>query len=213
MKKFILRLFVAILGVITALIFIFLGYLYFPTSHTFNRAKLEKNNYSISFFDNKNQQINFATNYLGSKVNIKELPDYLKKAFIAVEDKRFYLHHGVDYRAVLRAVKNNLSTGGIKEGGSTITQQLIKNTHLTSERTIKRKIKEIKLAIALEKEYSKDEILGFYLNGVYFGEGAYGIQCAAQKYFGVDASKLSLAQSCALAATVKAPSVYNPSTM
>ena len=210
MKKIILSLFLAVFCIITAFIFILFGYLYFPTSQPFDRTKLEKNNYSITFYDAKNQQINFATNYSGSKVGIEELPDYLKKAFIAVEDKRFYSHHGVDYRGILRAIKNNFSSGGVKEGGSTITQQLIKNTHLTSERTIQRKIKEIKLSIALEREYSKDEILEFYLNGVYFGEGAYGIQCAAQKYFGVEASKLSLAQACALVATVKAPSVYNP---
>ncbi len=210
MKKIILRLFLVIFSVIGASFCAFLGYLYFPNNQHFDRTKLEKNNYSITFYDNENKQINFATNYLGSRVKVEELPDYLKKAFIAVEDKRFYTHHGVDYRGVLRAIKNNFSSGGIKEGGSTITQQLIKNTHLTSERTFKRKIKEMKLAIALEREYSKEQILEFYLNGVYFGEGVYGIQCAAQKYFGVEASNLSLAQACALAATVKAPSVYNP---
>ena len=210
MKKVIFRVFFSLFLLFALAIFIFLGYLYLPTNKPFDRDKLEKNNYSITFYDSNNNQINFASNYQGSKVHVAELPSHVKNAFIAVEDKRYYSHHGVDYRAILRALKNNFTYHNKKEGGSTITQQLIKNTHLSSEKTFERKIKEIKLAIALERQYTKQEILNFYLNGVYFGDGAYGIQCASQKYFGVEAKNLSLAQACALAATVKAPSVYNP---
>ncbi|MBO4262755.1 MAG: transglycosylase domain-containing protein, partial [Clostridia bacterium] len=143
-------------------------------------------------------------------VTIDTLPENVKKSFIAIEDKRFYEHNGVDPRSVLRALKNNLLSSSVKEGGSTISQQLIKNVFLSSEKTISRKLKEIKLTYILENKYTKDEILELYLNNVYFGEGAYGIYEASEKYFGITPDKLDLCQSALLAALVKAPSFYDP---
>lgn len=210
MKKVILRIFLLFFLLFSLSFFSILAYLYLPFGNHIDENKLAKNNYSIIFYDNFNQKINLSHSLVNQKVNVNDLPNYVKNAFIAVEDRRFYKHNGVDYRGILRAFKNNLLSRSFKEGGSTITQQLIKNTHLSSEKTLSRKLKEIKLAILLERKFSKDEILSFYLNGVYFGNGVYGIQSASQKYFGVDACNLTLSQACALAGCVKAPSIYNP---
>lgn len=105
----------------------------------------------------------------------------LANAFIAVEDKRFYSHNGVDIKALLRALKNDILSGGVKEGGSTITQQLIKNTHLSGEKTIARKLRELKLTLQAEKSLSKKQILNYYLSTIYFGEGLYGVNAADRK--------------------------------
>jgi len=133
-----------------------------------------------------------------------------KNAFIAKEDKRFFKHNGIDYIRILGALKSNILSGEYKEGGSTITQQLIKNTHLTQEKTIKRKLKEIKLAKELEKEFSKEEILNHYLDTVYFGNGINGISGAALYYFNKSAKDLTIAESAILSGIISAPSVYNP---
>lgn len=145
-----------------------------------------------------------------SKIKIDELNDYTINAFIAKEDKRFYSHSGFDTVRIFGALKNNLLAGEIVEGGSTITQQLVKNTHTNSERTLNRKIKEIKLATELEKIYSKSEILEMYLNNIYFGNNCYGISDASLTYFGKSASNLTLPESAILAGLISAPSVYNP---
>lgn len=138
------------------------------------------------------------------------IPEHTQKAFIAAEDLRFYSHSGIDIYRILGALRANLQSGSLAEGASTITQQLAKLTHLSSRKTIRRKLEEISLAFQIEAHYSKDEILEMYLNTVYFGRGAYGIQAAAQAFFGVDAPDLSLAQSASLAASIKAPSIYAP---
>ena len=190
-------------------IFAFLGYLFLPDSNGIKENLLAKNTYSVKFYDNQLKQMNIAGES-HEIINPSLIPNHVKQSFIAVEDKRFYKHFGIDLVGILRATKNNLRSSSVKEGGSTITQQLIKNTHLSSEKTFRRKIREMKLAIELERKYTKDEILGFYLNGVYFGEGIYGIESASKHYFGVSAQDLTLVQGCALAATVKAPSVYKP---
>lgn len=143
-------------------------------------------------------------------VPLAELPPYLPAAFIAVEDERFYEHFGVDIKAIGRALIANIKGGIGTEGGSTITQQLVKNAFLSSEKTFKRKIQEAILALEVERRYSKEEILEFYLNRIYFGNGAYGIQTAAQLYFGKNAKELSLAESAMLAGIVKSPNNYNP---
>ncbi|MBO7345659.1 MAG: transglycosylase domain-containing protein [Clostridia bacterium] len=143
-------------------------------------------------------------------VDFNEINDYTKNAFISIEDKRFYSHNGVDYKGVLRAVKNNLLSRSYKEGASTISQQLIKNTHLSSEKTIKRKFAELKLAKELEKNFTKDEILEKYLNTIYFGDNCYGISNASNHYFGKKASELTIAESAGLAGMIKAPSNYSP---
>ncbi|MGB9793313.1 MAG: transglycosylase domain-containing protein, partial [Thermacetogeniaceae bacterium] len=143
-------------------------------------------------------------------VSLTELPPYVPDAFVAVEDARFYQHHGVDIEAIGRAVLANIRGGIGSEGGSTITQQLVKNAFLNPEKTLKRKIQEAILALEVERHYSKDQILEFYLNRIYFGNGAYGIQTASQLYFGKDAKNLTLAESALLAGIVRSPNNYNP---
>ena len=139
---------------------------------------------------------------------LSSIPKHTQLAFIAAEDLRFYTHKGIDVYRILGALRSNLKSGSLAEGASTITQQLAKLTHLSSEKTIRRKLEEISLAFQIERQYSKDEILEMYLNTVYFGRGAYGIQAGAKVFFGVDASELTIAQSACLAAAIKAPSVY-----
>lgn len=142
-------------------------------------------------------------------ININYIPDHTQKAFISIEDNRFYEHMGVDFRGTARAVVSTLS-GREVQGGSTITQQLAKNAFLTQERTIARKIKEAFIARELEKRYTKDEILEMYLNHIYFGNGAYGVESAARYYFGKEATELSIAESATLAAIPKSPNYFNP---
>lgn len=142
--------------------------------------------------------------------NIDKIPEDLKNAIIAVEDKRFYKHHGFDMIAIGRAFFINIKEGKIKSGGSTITQQLAKNLFLSGERSYKRKLKELLLAIKLESKYSKDEILEMYLNVIYYGSGAYGVQDASETYFSKDVSELSLIECAMLAGLPQAPSAYNP---
>jgi penicillin-binding protein 1A len=134
----------------------------------------------------------------------------IRQAAVAIEDRRFYEHHGVDPEAILRAAVNDLRSGQVVEGGSTITQQLVKNLYTGDDRTFGRKIDEAVLAWQLEHRLSKDEILTQYLNTVYFGEGAYGIQAAAKTYIGVDASALTLAESAMLAGLITAPNHFDP---
>ena len=143
-------------------------------------------------------------------VSLGDIPRHTQLAFIAAEDLRFYDHRGIDIYRIFGAIRSNLRSGTLAEGASTITQQLAKLTHLSAEKTIRRKLEEIWLALQIERQYSKDEILSLYLNTVYFGRGAYGVQAAARAYFGVDAQELTLVQSACLAATIKAPSAYAP---
>jgi penicillin-binding protein 1A len=139
-----------------------------------------------------------------------QIPDYVKKTFISVEDIRFYNHPGVDLIGISRALWHDIKAGGIVEGGSTITQQLARMLFLKPDRSIKRKIKEAALSIQIEKQYTKDEILGIYLNQAYFGARAYGIEAAALTYFGKPARSLTIAEAALLATMPKAPSLYSP---
>ena len=134
----------------------------------------------------------------------------MPQAFIAIEDRRFYQHFGIDFGGLMRAGAENLRAGRVVQGGSTITQQLAKNLFLTNERTWRRKAQEVALAIWLESKFTKDEILALYLTRVYFGAGAYGIEAAAERYFDRPARELTLLQSAMLAGLVKAPSRMNP---
>lgn len=143
-------------------------------------------------------------------VPIEEIPKTVQDAFIAAEDVRFYSHHGVDPIRILGAFVANLRSGGLSQGASTITQQLVKNTHLTAEKTWSRKFEEAILALKVERAYTKDQILEMYLNCVYFGNGAYGVGMAAYKYFDKPVQELTLTEAAALAATLKAPSNYAP---
>jgi penicillin-binding protein 1A len=146
----------------------------------------------------------------GANVSLKDLPPYLPKAFIAIEDRRFYSHFGIDPVGILRALVTNLLHRGVSQGGSTLTQQLAKNLFLTQERTMQRKLQEAELAIWLERKHSKNEILELYLNRVYFGSGAYGVEAAAQKYFGKSAKNVTIAEAAMLAGLVKSPSRLAP---
>lgn len=146
----------------------------------------------------------------GANVSLKDLPPYLPKAFIAIEDRRFYSHFGIDPVGILRALVTNVVHRGVSQGGSTLTQQLAKNLFLTQERTMQRKLQEAELAIWLERKHSKNEILELYLNRVYFGSGAYGVEAAAQKYFGKPARAVTVAEAAMLAGLVKSPSRLAP---
>lgn len=141
---------------------------------------------------------------------LSDLPEYVPAAFIAAEDARFYSHGGIDMRRIFGAIWHDIKTTSLSQGASTITQQLVKLTHLSSEKTIARKAQEAYLAICLERELTKDEILEAYLNTVYFGSGAYGIGAAARIYFGKEAAQLSLGETALLAGIIKSPSGYSP---
>ena len=150
--------------------------------------------------------------FFGDAVRIDELPPYVPQAIIAIEDRRFYSHFGVDPIGIARAIYTNYRAGSTVQGGSTITQQLAKNLFLKPERTLERKLQEVVLAVWLESKFSKDEILQLYMNRVYFGAGATGIDKAAQKFFGKSARDVNLSEAAVLAAVLKAPSRYNPIT-
>ncbi len=143
-------------------------------------------------------------------VPFSEIPDLLTKAFIAIEDARFYQHHGIDLQGISRAFWANLRAKQITQGGSTITQQLAKTLFLSPERTLRRKLREALLALEIEKHFSKDEILELYLNQIYFGEGAYGVEAAAETYFGKQVGDLTLAEMAVLAALPKSPTRFDP---
>ena len=159
------------------------------------------------FYDVNGEKIDYIEeDYLSPN----DVPDNLKNAFVALEDKRFYSHKGYDPVRMAGALVGNIKAGELKEGASTITQQLVKNTHLTQEKTIKRKLKEIAIAKKVEKEYSKDEILSMYLSVIYFGNGAYGVKDASKTYFAKDVEELSLSECATLAGIVKNPKKYSP---
>lgn len=145
-----------------------------------------------------------------SLVKIGDVPDLMKKAILAAEDERFYEHGGVDYIGVLRAALSNFTSGGVKQGASTITMQVARNFFLTKEKTLSRKFNEMMLAFKIEHNLSKDEILELYVNQIYLGQRAYGFTTAAQIYFGKPMSQLSIAELAMLAGLPKAPSIFNP---
>ena len=146
----------------------------------------------------------------GERVDVSRLPDYVPNAFIAIEDRRFRSHLGLDPIGLARAALENMMAGHVRQGGSTLTQQLAKNLFLDPNRTFERKIQEAMLAVYLESRYSKDQILTLYLNRVYFGAGVYGIDAAAQRFFGKPPERLTLPEAAMLAGSVKAPARYNP---
>lgn len=143
-------------------------------------------------------------------IRLRETPDIVRQAFLATEDRRFYRHWGIDLWAVFRAFRSNLASGQIAQGGSTITQQLARNLFLSNSQTFTRKIKEAILAVRLERSFSKDEILELYLNQIYLGEGAYGIQAAADRYFGKDVQELVAPEAAMVAGLAANPSAFSP---
>lgn len=161
-------------------------------------------------FANDNVLIGELTIERGIHVSIKELPRHVIDAVVATEDERFWRHGGIDYIAIARALLHDIIHGEIRQGGSTITQQLAKVMFLSPERTLSRKIKEAVLALRLEKNMTKEEILEQYLNRVYFGHGAYGIEMASRIYFGKSARQLKLHEAALLAGLIRAPGLYSP---
>ena len=167
---------------------------------------------SVTLLDRDGEIIDIRGPLYGAPARIDDLPDHVTQAFIAIEDRRFYEHSGVDIWGAARAVFTNLREGATVQGGSTITMQLVKNLVLTPERSMRRKIQEMRLALQLERRLSKDEILQLYLNRIYFGASAYGIEAAARRYFDKPASELTLAEAAMLAALPKAPSRLDPTS-
>ena len=205
LKVFLLLIFVLLISVVASLIYA----IFITAPYNLQKEKLINVNRQVIFLDKNG--IEFSEKSNGIEIaKFEELPKNLVNAFIATEDKRFYKHNGIDYKGLFRALVNNLKTFSFKEGGSTITQQLVKNTHLTNEKTIKRKLIEFKLSNEIEKHYSKNEILEIYLNTIYFGEGCYGVSSASKHYFNKNVSELTLPECALLAGMVKAPSHYSP---
>lgn len=165
---------------------------------------------SITFLDRNGHVILREGAQNAPPVDLASLPPYVAQAFIAIEDRRFYDHFGVDVGGMMRAGAENLRAGRVVQGGSTITQQLAKNLFLTNDRTWRRKFQEIAMAVWLEGRFTKDEILALYLSRVYFGAGAYGVEAAAERYFDRPARELTLLQAAMIAGLVKAPSRLNP---
>ena len=182
-------------------------YFYVTNSSNLDKSKLNSASPStIEIYDKNNNLIRPKNENL---ISISKIKKHTKDAFISAEDKRFYSHNGIDFIRIGGAIISNLKSRSFSEGASTISQQLIKNTQLSSEKTITRKLKEIKMTKQLEKSFSKDEILEFYLNNIYFGNGCYGIENASNHYFNKSAENLSIEESALLAGTINAPSLYD----
>ena len=165
---------------------------------------------SISYLDRSGGLVAVRGTQYAPPVNLNELPAYVPAAFIAIEDRRFYYHFGFDPIGIVRTAINNAKAGRIVGGASTITQQLARNLFLTPDQTVRRKVQELILAVWLEAKFSKKEILALYLNRVYFGAGAYGIEAASQRYFNKPATRLSVGEAALLAGLMKGPSRYSP---
>lgn len=176
-----------------------------------NPEKLILNENNLLVYDQNGEQIeNVSAFAIKQTVKLENIPLHTQLAFVNTEDKRFYKHDGFDVKRIVKAAWNNVKARSFKEGASTISQQLIKNTHLSQEKTVKRKLKEWKLTKQLEKKYSKEEILEKYLNSIYFGHNCFGIRAAAEFYFGKTPEELNLADSAILAGLVKSPNNYSP---
>lgn len=193
---------------ITAL---FLTYIVITKDAVLDEKKLTKVGGNIVICDDSGKEI-ISTSLSTSHANVKleSLPRHTIDAFIASEDRNFYKHSGLNVKRMVKAAYKNLISRSFREGASTISQQLIKNTHLSGDKTIERKLKEIKLTYALEKKYSKDDILEMYLNIIYFGHNCYGIESAAQFYFDKKAEDLTLDESAVLVGLLSSPNNYSP---
>ena len=186
---------------------IFIGYFYHK--YDLNKSKLTSLNNGIVVASSLNNDENLF-NSNRSIIEIENLPKYVLDAFIDIEDKRFYSHNGYDLKRIVKAGFVNLKSNGKNQGASTISQQLVKNALLSNEKTYSRKFKEIILAMKLEKEFDKNEILQMYLNTIYFGSNAYGIENASHIYFDKSAKDLTLNEACCLAGLIKSPYNYSP---
>ena len=167
---------------------------------------------SITILDHKGETIGFRGSHYGDPLLLADLPDFVIASFVSTEDRRFYRHHGFDPRGFARAMWTNIRSGRLREGASTITQQLARNLFLSSDKTVNRKLQELQLAFWLEARYSKDEILSLYLNRIYLGSGTFGIEAAANFYFSKSAKDLTLSEAALLAGLPKAPSTLSPTS-
>lgn len=175
-----------------------------------NAEALTSQSLNIEIYDSENKIINEENQFNKNYCTIDSLNDYTIDAFISIEDKSFYEHNGINKKRIAKAMINNIKSGKLKEGASTISQQLIKNTHLSNEKTFERKLKELALTKKLENSFDKNQIMESYLNIIYFGNNCYGLENASKYYFDKNAKDLSLSESCVLAGLIKSPSKYSP---
>lgn len=196
-----------IIGVISIVVYIYILSLQLPSTDEFSKFKYTE---PMVVYDAKGNIIAELGAERRYPVSIEQMPPYVYQAVVAVEDARFYEHSGIDPWGIARAMVSNIKAGRMVEGGSTLTQQLVKVIYLSPERKLKRKIKEAIIAYRLDKELSKEKILELYLNQVNFGRGAYGIQAAAINYFGKDVKDLTIAEAAMIAGIPKGPSIYAP---
>ncbi len=211
MSKFLKISAIVILSLIVIFGALFLSYLIATRDAKLDRSKLLAPSQNIAVYDQSGNKI-VSASYTKNRKNADI--NYLNKdtlnAFIASEDRTFYRHGGLNYRRMVKALFTNIKAGAFKEGASTISQQLIKNTHLTGDKTISRKLKEIRLTKELEKHFGKNEILEMYLNTIYFGHNCYGIESASEFYFSKTAEELTLNESATLAGLLSSPNNYSP---
>ena len=195
----------------TAAVSLFVSYAAMTAGAKLDAEKLNLAARTVVIYDAEGNRLENASLTSGrANIAVEDLHDYTINAFIASEDREFYSHNGLNYKRILKAMMRNITSLKFKEGASTISQQLIKNTHLSGEKTIKRKLKEIKLTRQLEKKYTKDEILGMYLNTIYFGHNCYGLNSAAKFYFDTEAKDLTLNQSAVIVGLLSSPNNYSP---
>ncbi len=214
MKKFVKITFISVLviafiALLSVLIFVGSNLIKYSNLQL-DENKLISPSTNVQIYDNANRLINEENTQTNKYIKLSNLQDYTHKAFISIEDKTFFEHNGLNYKRILKASLSNILSRSLKEGASTISQQLIKNTHLSSEKTFERKLKEIALTLKLEKKYTKNEILEWYLNAIYYGNNCYGIEEATNYYFSKSASKLTLSESAMLAGMIKSPSSFSP---
>lgn len=201
--------FVILTLIIGAFLYFFVNYVKF-SKIPLDTMALSSPSLSIEVYDSENHLLSEQNTFNGEYISLEKIPTHTKEAFLSIEDKDFYRHNGLNKKRILKAMYNNLKSFSLKEGASTISQQLIKNTHLSGEKTFERKIKEMALTKKLEKNFLKDEILECYLNVIYFGNNCYGIERASNFYFNKSAENLNLNESCLLAGMIKSPNKYSP---
>lgn len=211
MKKFLKISTIILLCFFIIIASLFITYAVITKDAVLDRNKLVGAGQHVTIFDDEGNELTNASLEIQKKsVSVSKLQPDTINAFIASEDRKFYSHNGLNYGRMIKAMFKNISSGSFKEGASTISQQLIKNTHLSSDKTIKRKLNEIKLTKKLEKKYSKDEILEMYLNTIYFGHNCYGLQSAAEFYFNKKAENLNLTESATIVGLLSSPNNYSP---
>lgn len=210
MKKAIKVILIIFLSFFVILGGFFTAYLIITRDAKLDESKLLSPDKSVIIVDADGNEITGAVSGNAKSVKIEDLQEHTKNAFIASEDRKFYEHNGLNYGRMVKAFFTNLKSKSFKEGASTISQQLIKNTHLSSDKTIKRKLNEIRLTKQLERRYEKDEILEMYVNTIYFGHSSYGLQSAAEFYFDKRAENLTLEESALVVGLLSSPNNYSP---